>query len=39
VRATGKLAGLAPRAVTAVNRRLGGREVADSLAEAQLEKR
>jgi hypothetical protein len=39
VRATGKLAGLAPRAVTAVNRRFGGRQVADNLAEAQVEKR
>jgi short-subunit dehydrogenase len=39
VRATGKLAGLAPGAVTAVNRRFGGRGVADGLAEAQREKR
>jgi short-subunit dehydrogenase len=39
VRATGKLAGLAPGAVTAVNRRFGGRNVSDGLAEAQREKR
>jgi short-subunit dehydrogenase len=39
VRATGKLAGLAPGAVTAVNRRFGGRDVADGLAAAQREKR
>jgi short-subunit dehydrogenase len=39
VRATGKLAGLAPSAVTAVNRRFGGRDVADGLAAAQREKR
>jgi short-subunit dehydrogenase len=39
VRATGKLAGLAPGAVTAVNRRFGGRGVSDGLAEAQREKR
>jgi uncharacterized protein len=39
VRATGKLAGLAPGAVTSMNRRFGGRQVADDLAEAQREKR
>jgi short-subunit dehydrogenase len=39
VRATGKLAGIAPAAVTAVNRRLGSRDVAGNLAEAQREKR
>ena len=39
VRATGKLAGLAPAAVSAVNRRFGGRDVADGLAAAQREKR
>jgi short-subunit dehydrogenase len=39
VRATGKLAGLAPGAVTAVNRRFGGRDVADGLAAAQQDKR
>src|SRR4051795_4274449 len=39
VRATGKLAGLAPGAVTAMNRRFGGRQVAKDLAEAQREKR
>ena len=39
VRATGKLAGLAPAAVTAVNRRFGGRNVSDGLAAAQREKR
>jgi short-subunit dehydrogenase len=39
VRATGKVAGLAPAAVTAVNRRFGGRTVADGLAEAQRDKR
>jgi short-subunit dehydrogenase len=39
VRATGKLAGLAPGAVTAVNRRFGGRDVSDGLAAAQQEKR
>jgi short-subunit dehydrogenase len=39
VRATGKLAGLAPGAVTAVNRRFGGRDVSDGLAAAQREKR
>jgi short-subunit dehydrogenase len=39
VRATGKLAGLAPAAVTAVNRRFGGRDVSDGLAAAQREKR
>jgi short-subunit dehydrogenase len=39
VRATGKLAGIAPAAVTAVNRRFGGHDVAEGLAEAQREKR
>jgi hypothetical protein len=39
VRATGKLAGLAPSAVTSMNRRFGGRKVSDSLAEGQREKR
>jgi short-subunit dehydrogenase len=39
VRATGKLAGLAPGAVTSVNRRFGGRDVSGGLAEAQREKR
>ena len=39
VRATGKLAGLAPGAVTTVNRRFGGRNVSGGLAEAQREKR
>jgi uncharacterized protein len=39
VRATGKLAGLAPSAVTSMNRRFGGRNVADGLAAAQREKR
>jgi hypothetical protein len=39
VRATGKLAGLAPGAITAVNRRFGGRDVSDGLAAAQREKR
>lgn len=39
VRATGKLAGLAPGAVTSMNRRFGGRSVSDGLAEAQREKR
>jgi short-subunit dehydrogenase len=39
VRATGKLAGLAPAAVTSVNRRFGGRNVSGGLAEAQREKR
>jgi short-subunit dehydrogenase len=39
VRATGKLAGIAPGAVTAVNRRFGGHAVAEGLAEAQREKR
>jgi uncharacterized protein len=39
VRATGKLAGIAPAAVTAVNRRFGGRKVSDGLAAAQAEKR
>jgi short-subunit dehydrogenase len=39
VRATGKLAGLAPGAITAVNRRFGGRDVSEGLAEAQREKR
>jgi uncharacterized protein len=39
VRATGKLAGIAPAAVAAVNRRFGGHDVADDLAEAQREKR
>jgi short-subunit dehydrogenase len=39
VRATGKLAGVAPAAVTAVNRRFGGHGVADGLAEGQREKR
>jgi short-subunit dehydrogenase len=39
VRATGKLAGLAPAAVASVNRRFGGRDVSGGLAEAQREKR
>jgi short-subunit dehydrogenase len=39
VRATGKLAGLAPAAVTSVNRRFGGRDVSGGLAEAQRSKR
>src|SRR3954452_15854650 len=39
VRATGKLAGLAPGAVTSMNRRFGGRKVSDGLADAQREKR
>jgi short-subunit dehydrogenase len=39
VRATGKMAGLAPAAVTAVNRRFGAHDIADNLAEAQREKR
>ncbi|MEA2440061.1 MAG: hypothetical protein QOH76_1485, partial [Thermoleophilaceae bacterium] len=39
VRATGKLAGLAPGAVTAMNRRFGGRNVSDGLAAAQRKKR
>jgi short-subunit dehydrogenase len=39
VRATGKLASIAPAAVTAVNRRFGGRDVSDGLAAAQREKR
>src|SRR3954465_3053791 len=39
VRATGKLAGLAPGAVTSMNRRFGGRKVSDGLAEGQREKR
>jgi short-subunit dehydrogenase len=39
VRATGKLAGLAPGAVTTVNRRFGGRKVSGGLAEGQREKR
>jgi short-subunit dehydrogenase len=39
VRATGKLAGLAPGAITSMNRRLGGRDVSDGLGEAQKEKR
>jgi short-subunit dehydrogenase len=39
VRATGKLAGLAPSAVTSMNRRFGGRKVSDGLAEGQREKR
>jgi short-subunit dehydrogenase len=39
VRATGKLAGLAPGAVASVNRRFGGRDVSGGLAEAQREKR
>jgi short-subunit dehydrogenase len=39
VRATGKMAGLAPATVTAVNRRFGGHRVAANLAEAQAEKR
>jgi short-subunit dehydrogenase len=39
VRATGKLAGLAPGAITSMNRRFGGRGVSDGLAEAQREKR
>jgi short-subunit dehydrogenase len=39
VRATGKIAGVAPIAVAAVNRRFGGRAVSDGLAEAQRGKR
>jgi short-subunit dehydrogenase len=39
VRATGKLAGLVPGAVTNMNRRFGGRKVSDGLAEGQREKR
>ena len=39
VRATGKLASIAPAAVTAVNRRFGGRKVSEGLAAAQREKR
>jgi short-subunit dehydrogenase len=39
VRATGKLAGLAPGAITSMNRRFGGRGVSDGLAEAQRSKR
>jgi short-subunit dehydrogenase len=39
VRATGKLAGLAPGVVTGMNRRFGGRDVAAGLAEGQREKR
>jgi uncharacterized protein len=39
VRGAGKLAGVAPAAVTAVNRRFGGRGVADEMAEAQRSKR
>jgi short-subunit dehydrogenase len=39
VRATGKLAGIAPAAISAVNRRFGGRDVSDGLAAAQREKR
>jgi short-subunit dehydrogenase len=39
VRATGKLAGLAPAAVTSANRRFGGRKVSDGLAQGQREKR
>jgi short-subunit dehydrogenase len=39
VRGAAKLAGAAPAAVTAVNRRFGGRTVADDLADAQREKR
>jgi short-subunit dehydrogenase len=39
VRATGKLAGLAPGAVTSANRRFGGRSVSDGLAQAQKAKR
>jgi uncharacterized protein len=39
MRATGKMAGLAPAAVTAVNRRFGGHGVVEDLAEAQREKR
>jgi uncharacterized protein len=39
VRATGKMAGLAPAAVTAVNRRFGAHGIAEDLAEAQREKR
>jgi uncharacterized protein len=39
VRATGKLAGLAPGAITSMNRRFGGRDVSDGLAEAQRSKR
>jgi short-subunit dehydrogenase len=39
LRATGKLAGIAPAAVSAVNRRFGGRDIAHGLAEAQREKR
>jgi short-subunit dehydrogenase len=39
VRATGKFAGVAPAAVAAINRRFGARDVSESLAEAQREKR
>jgi short-subunit dehydrogenase len=39
VRATGKLAGLAPGVVTTMNRRFGGRAVSEGLAEGQREKR
>jgi uncharacterized protein len=39
VRATGKLAGLAPSAVTGMNRRFGGRNVSDGLAAGQKDKR
>jgi hypothetical protein len=39
VRATGKLAGLAPGGVTAFNRKLGGRKVAENMEEAQRHQR
>ena len=39
LRAAGKFAGIAPAALTAVNRRFGGRNVSEGLAAAQREKR
>lgn len=39
LRAAAKMAGLAPGAVTSMNRRFGGRNVSDGLAAAQREKR
>lgn len=39
IRATGKLAGLAPGAVTTFNRKLGGRKVAENMEEAQRHQR
>jgi uncharacterized protein len=39
LRAAGKFAGIAPAALTAMNRRFGGRDVSDGLAAAQREKR